>query len=230
MDKEKFKGIESFFSLVEKIARKYTFSGIEFEDLKQQGMLGLVEAFEACDPDRKKTFTAFAMRYIEGAIKHYIRDKSTLIRYPRWFRALSKKIENFIIEFQEKYNRFPNTKEIGNALNVQEEGVREFFRLKKMLYLQYFEEGESEENIDYNQLRAKIRHNRYESFKLPIEDVITLYNAIDKLSDLQKRIVYYIFFRGYTQKETAKEVGISQRHVSRVKKEALKKLKGELKD
>ncbi len=230
MEKEKFKGIESFFPLVEKIARKYTFSGVEFEDLKQQGMLGLVEAFEACDPDRKKTLTAFAMRYIEGAIKHYIRDKSTLIRYPRWFKALSKKIENFIVEFQEKYNRFPNIKEISDALNVQKEGIREFFRLKKILYLQYFEEGESEENIDYNQLRAKIKHNRYESFKLPIEDVITLYNAIDKLSDLQKRIVYYIFFRGYTQKETAKEVGISQRHVSRIKKEALKKLKGELKD
>ncbi len=230
MEKEKFKNIESFFPLVEKVIRKYRNSGVELDDLRQQGMLGLLEALEVFDPSKGKAIFSFVFKYIDGSIKHYLRDKASIIRHPRWFKALSRRIENFILEFKEKNGRGPTVEEISEHLNIQEEGIREFFRLKKLLYLQSLEEGEGSLNTDYNRLRAKIKHKVYESFKLPIEDVLTLYIAIDKLSDLKKKVIYYIFFQGYTQKETAEKVGISQRHVSRVKKEALQELKERLKE
>ncbi len=230
MEKEKFKDIETFFPLVEKIARKYKKSHIELDDLRQQGMVGLLEALRAYDPEREKTLFAFVSKYIEGSIRHYIRDKSTLIRYPRWFRALAKRIENFIVDFKEKSGRPPSISEIGESLNIQEDGIREYFRIKTLLYFQYFEDSENKQNIDYKSLRTKIRHKTYESFKLPIEDILTLYDAIDTLSELKKKVVYYIFFQGYTHKETAEEIGISERHVSRMKKEALNELKDKLKD
>ncbi len=230
MQKDKFENIERFFLLVEKIARKYTKSKVEFEDLRQQGMIGLLEAFEAYNPEEKETFPAYAAKYIDGAIKHYLRDKASLIRYPRWFKILARRITQFVLKFKEDHNRPPTIKEISNALNIQESGVKEFFRVKELLCLQHFDDKEYEEGIDYNKLKAKIKHNTYESFKLPIEDVLTLYNAIDKLSDLKKKVIDHLFFQGYSQREAAKKIGISERHISRVKKDALNDLKGELKD
>ncbi len=230
MEKEKFKDVETFFPLVEKIARKYKNSHIELDDLRQQGMVGLLEALRAYDPKREKTLFAFVSKYIEGSIRHYIRDKSALIRYPRWFRALAKRIENFIVEFKGKNGRVPSILEIGESLNIQESGIKEYFRVKTLLYFQYLEDSENGQSVDYRSLREKIKHRTYESFKLPIEDILILYDAMDTLSNLKKKVLYYIFFQGYTQKETAKEVGISERHVSRLKKEALDELKDKLKD
>jgi len=230
MKKRGFEGIEEFFPLVEKIARKYAKRGVDIDDLRQQGMIGLLNAFQLYDENRKETFGVFVSKHIDGAIKHYLRDKVSIIKYPRWFKTISYKIDKFILEFKEKYNRFPNVEEISEALNIQEKGVREFFRLRGILYVQSIDGEEDSLNFNYNLLKEKLKHREYESFKLPIEDIITLYSAIDKLSDLKKKVINYLFFQGYTQKEAADKIGISQRHLSRLKKQALNELKDKLKD
>ena len=63
---------------------------------------------------------------------------------------------------------------------------------------------------------------------MPIEDLIALELALNKLQDLQRKVVNYIFVKDLTQAKTAKKLSISQRQVSRIKNEALKTLKEEL--
>ena len=66
---------------------------------------------------------------------------------------------------------------------------------------------------------------RRESFALPIEDRIALYDALDKLSAFQRRLVYLLFFKELTQTEVADELGMTQKKVSRESIKALGKLK-----
>ena len=66
---------------------------------------------------------------------------------------------------------------------------------------------------------------RQESFALPIEDRITLYQALDKLSAFEKKLIYLLFFKDLTQSEVAQELGLTQKKVSRESIRALGRLK-----
>ena len=57
---------------------------------------------------------------------------------------------------------------------------------------------------------------------------LLLRQAIEELSDREKRILFLRFMTGKTQVEVAKEIGISQAQVSRVEKGALKRIKSKL--
>ena len=73
---------------------------------------------------------------------------------------------------------------------------------------------------------SKIRNLRYESFTLPIEDRIALQLAMKKLSDLQRKVIHMLFFKGMTQQQAAKALGINQRKVSRIRSDSLEEMKG----
>ena len=65
----------------------------------------------------------------------------------------------------------------------------------------------------------------YETFRLPIEDKLTLYNAFKKLTDIQQKVVHMIFYRDMTQQQVAVTLGLSQRQVSRVKASGVQMLR-----
>lgn len=77
--------VTSNMGLVEKAARRWTHQCQEpFEDLRQEGVFGLMKAVEAYDPEKGCAFSSFAMPYISGAIQHYLRDKGWgQVRPPR---------------------------------------------------------------------------------------------------------------------------------------------------
>ena len=58
-------------------------------------------------------------------------------------------------------------------------------------------------------------------------DEISIKDEIKKLDDRERNIMYLRFMQGKTQMEVAREVGISQAQVSRLEKNALKRIKGE---
>lgn len=59
---------------------------------------------------------------------------------------------------------------------------------------------------------------------------IALQEALNRLPDRERNIVELRFFKGRTQMEVANEVGISQAQVSRLEKNALKSMRGYLRD
>lgn len=63
---------------------------------------------------------------------------------------------------------------------------------------------------------------RMRSFHLAVEDRVTLEQAAAKLGELQRKVIDALFYRGLTQQQTAEELGMTQRSVSRVKIAALK--------
>jgi RNA polymerase sigma-B factor len=68
---------------------------------------------------------------------------------------------------------------------------------------------------------SKVKNLRYESFKLPIEDVITVQMSIEKMDQLQQQVIKLIYYEGLTQEETAERLGLNQRKVSRLMNKGL---------
>ena len=108
---------------------------------------------------------------------------------------------------------------------MQEEGVLEIIRVYGALDLHSLDEPFGDPRDSPAPDRTLMRSVRQETFTLPIEDRITLYQALGVLSDMQKKILYLLFFRDLTQQEVADEMGMTQRTVSREQTKALTRLK-----
>lgn len=192
----------------------------EWDDLVQVGYVGLMKAVDGYDPAQNVKFSTYAHHCITGELCHYLRDRVDLVRRPRWLSALSKQLSKYIESFSQQNNRLPSVSEIAQAQNLSVDGVQEVLRSRSVL------------SFDQSQPEAlaveKIRSLRYESFRLPIEDKITLMQALERLVTLERRVIYLFFYRDLTQGQIAGLTGLSPKKVSRVMHKGLEKLQAYL--
>jgi len=220
--------ITEYQPLVKSIAYKFINSGEPLEDLEQVGYIGLINAINLYNKNRGIKFTTYATWLISGEIRHYIRDKHQVIKIPSWMIKLNKKIDEFIISYKKKNNRFPSFSEISEKFNLTEEGIKEILKARDAVQIVSLDQEHRKYSSDSYPNMGKIRSKNYETFKLPMEDIITLKTAFSKLKKMQQKVIYYIFERDLTQTKTAYKLGISQRQVSRIKDSALKELKEDI--
>jgi len=217
--------ITEYQPLVKSIAYKFKNSGEPLEDLEQVAYIGLINALNLYSQKRGIKFITYATWLISGEIRHYIRDKHQVIKIPRWMLKLNKKIDEFIIFYKKVNNRFPSLSEISEEFNLTEEGIKEVLKARDAVQIVSLDQEQRKYSSDSYPKIEKIKSKNYETFKLPIEDIITLRNAMKNLKKLQRKVIYYIFEKDLTQTKIARKLGISQRQVSRIKDSALKELK-----
>ncbi|TFB08379.1 sigma-70 family RNA polymerase sigma factor [Candidatus Atribacteria bacterium MT.SAG.1] len=220
--------ITEYQPLVKSIAYKFKNSGEPLEDLEQLGYIGLINALNLYNQDRGAKFETYATWLISGEIRHHIRDKHQTIKIPRWMLELNKRIDEFIIYYKKENNRFPNISEISDEFNLTEESIKEILKARDAVQIISLDRERRKYNSDNYPKLERIKSKTYQSFKLPMEDIITLKIAFSKLKKLQRKVIYYIFKKDLTQTKIARQLGLSQRQVSRIKKSALKSLKQEL--
>lgn len=194
--------------------------GAEKEDLLQVGYIGLLNAIERFDPERGFRFSTYATHCVEGEIRHFLRDKSETIRRPRWVRRLSSQVAAFLETFQHDHQRLPSLGEISNALNIKEDGVKAILRARQPESL----DGE----VGQAMLRDQVKSARLVSFRLPVEDRISISQAFERLKELEQKVVYLFFVQDFTQKEIAGKLALPPRKVSRLMQKALGRLRGQL--
>lgn len=223
------KDIIRYRPLVRSIVSKYLNSGEPFEDLEQIGYLGLINAVNLFDKKRQVKFETYATWLINGEIRHYIRDKHSVLRIPQWVKDYNKKIDKFTATFRKENDSFPSISEIADYFNITEEGISEMLKGRNAVQVISLDQDARQEESNKNvPLLDQIKSKGYRSFQLPIEDVIQLKNSFSALKKLQKDVIYYLFFRDFTQTRTAKKLGLTQRQVSRVKQSALEELRKNL--
>lgn len=222
--------ILKFKPLVKNIAYKFKNSGEPLEDLEQLGYIGLINAINLYNQQRNVKFKTYASWFISGEIRHYIRDKHQTIRIPHWITELNRRIDEFIVKYKEETKQIPSLKKIAKEFNLTEEGVKEVLKARDVVHVVSIDKVNRNYDCNEYPVLEKIKNDHYKSFQLPIEDLIALELALNKLQNLQRKVINYIFMKDLTQAKTAGKLAISQRQVSRIKNEALKSLKEELED
>jgi len=211
-------------NLLHHILKRFAYAGDPYEDLLQVANLGLIKAAQRFDAERGVRFSTYATAIVDGELRHHLRD-SLLMKQPRWVKKVYHEIQAKSTELMHKLGRPPEVAELAQALNINEAGILEVMNLYARIDLhsrnEPFAPGELDEGAD-----PRIVHSlRQESFALPIEDRIALYDALDKLSALERRLIYLLFFKELTQTEVADELGLTQKKVSRESIKALGRLK-----
>ncbi|MBA7612345.1 RNA polymerase sigma factor SigF [subsurface metagenome] len=215
--------------LVKSIAYKFINSGEPLEDLEQLGYIGLINAINLYNQKKGVKFETYATWLISGEIRHYIRDRHQAIKIPSWMMKLNIKIDEFIISYKKENNKFPSLSEISEKFNLTEEGIKEILKAREAVQIVSLDQEHRKYSSNSYPNIEKIKSKNYETFKLPIEDIITLRTAFSKLKKLQRKVIYYIFEKDLTQTKIARRLSLSQRQVSRIKKSALKDLKENIK-
>ena len=112
--------------IVKKVARSLARRSTDpVEDITQVGSLGLIKAIDLYNPEISKNFKSYATYLITGEIRHYLRDRTTIIRAPREIKELSFRVHKLTLELTEKLGRIPTDKDIAQALQMPQEKVEE---------------------------------------------------------------------------------------------------------
>jgi RNA polymerase sigma-B factor len=211
-------------NLLHHILKRFAYSSDPYEDLLQVANLGLIKAAQRFDADRGVRFSTYATAIVDGELRHHLRD-SLLLRQPRWVKKIYREIQAKSNELMHKLGRPPQVSELAQALNINEAGILEVMNLYARIDLHSRNEPFAPSELDEGADPHVVHSLRQESFALPIEDRIALYDALDKLSAFQRRLIYLLFFKDLTQTEVAQELGLTQKKVSRESIKALGRLK-----
>lgn len=215
--------INGNLKLVLSILRKYNNRTDNLDDLFQIGCVGLIKAIDNFDLSHEVKFSTYAVPMILGEIKRYLRDNSSL-RVTRNLKDIAYKGLKAKEELTNKLNREPTVKEIADVLELNElEVIQAFEAVKDAVSMS---EPIYSDGGDTIYLEEQIADKKD---KIGQDMSIMLKEALNKLKDKEKYIIYKRYFEGITQMELSEEIGISQAQISRIEKNCLDNMKKILK-
>ena len=215
---------EKSLVIVKKIANTINpYTDVGYDDLTQIGSVGLMKAIESYKPEHKAKFNTYATYFIKGEIRHYLRDKSSLIRVPRDLQELLLKVSAATKELVEKGINDPSIDEIAEILSLPAdriEEVKNIENIKSSVSLDQYLKAD-EEDLS---LMDKIPAENYQELISKYENKILLKEVINKLPEDLKEIVEMNYFQDLSQREIAEKIHSSQMQVSRKLKKALNQM------
>jgi RNA polymerase sigma-B factor len=209
--------IEAHLPLVRSIARRYARSGEPLEDLVQAGTVGLIKAVDRFDPARDRDLAALARPSIEGEIRHHLRDGGAGPHVARTDRELGARLRTTRTTLTARLRREPTLAELAEAAGV--------------------DAGDAARALaagDAAQRPAALPGDEAARVPSPRTDTdaaearVLLQTGWDVLGERERRLLQLRYVEDRSQSEIARELGLSQAHVSRLLRAALDRLRAEV--
>ena len=209
--------------LIWSIVRRFKDRGYELEDLYQVAVMGFIKSIKKFDTNFEVKLSTYAVPYILGEIKRYIQTNGP-IKISRTIKELQYKI----VEQQKealKKGREISIEELAKELNVSKEEIIVALESNVTINSIYDSDSNKEDGLNIlDTLSTGIDEQTILTNKIAITELIK------NLKEKEKQVILLRYFRGKTQTEVGKIMGVNQVQISRIEKKVLELMKRKLTD
>ncbi len=205
--------------LIWSVVRRYYGRGVEPDDLYQLGCLGFLKAVQGFDPEFGTQFSTYAVPKIAGEIRRFLRDDGP-VKVSRGLKERGTGIRAARARLSTSLGREPTLSELAEDTGLSPEDIAAAETAIEPVVSLQAETGE-----DGLTLEGMLTVGNEEEGMV---ERLALRSAISALPEREQQVLLLRYYRGLTQTDTARVIGVSQVQVSRLERRALDRLRQEL--
>lgn len=207
---------EQYLYLAQAVARRFTGRGVDLDDLVQVASIALLHALERFDADKGLAFTTFAMPTLTGEVRNFLRDKSRLVRLPRRGSELLPRIARERESFWQEEAREPSVQELADRLRISPDDVIDALEMQRTTQAMSLDMTPTEDGPSLESLLGQ-EEGAYEA----IEANDMIIHMLSQLEGNSRYVIEQRFLQQRSQRDVAKDLGVSQMQISRLERRAL---------
>jgi len=227
-EKAKARMIRANLRFVVSVAKQYQNQGLSFNDLINEGNMGLIRAATRFDETKGFKFISYAVWWIRQAILQALAEQSRVVRLPLNKIGTLNKISKTISLLEKKFEREPTSEEIAKMMDTTETEVVDALKIsgRHLSIDAPFNIGDSNRLLDVlkNDSNAAPDQDLYEK-SLSKEIKV----ALSSLKEREKEVIILYYGIEQTQSLTLEEIGdilnLTRERVRQIKEKALKRLR-----
>lgn len=200
-------------ALCTRACKRFIRPGLDKADLYQIAAIGLIKACDRYDPAAATPFEPFAWLFIIGELMHFVRDHERLVRAPRQVRKMEKRVQHAQEILVARLQREPSIAEVAQYLEVKPQVVADACACRDRAV------AESLDALSPYEFKPQTWRADEP------ENTLVIREALSQLTGTERAIVLALYAGGYSQLELADRLGYSRRHISRLHRRALKKMR-----
>ena len=202
--------------LVAAIAKRFLYRGVEMDDLKQLGSIGLLKAIRRFDVTQNVCFSTYAVPLIAGEIKRYLRDDG-IIKFSRSAKQRAAAVSRALAEEPDLC-----IDALAERLCVSREDLA-------------VAQASASSVVSLDEPLSKEGDSRYERTGTETEEEscvqrLSLDAALSNLPERERRLIRLRYQEDKTQAEVGRILGVSQVQISRMEKKILSVLRDRMRD
>lgn len=201
--------------LIWSVVRRYYGRGVDPEDLYQLGCLGFLKAVQGFDFSYGTCFSTYAVPKIAGEIRRFLRDDGA-IKVGRSLREQAQTLYTLRQRLRQQLGREPLLSELSEAAGLTAEEIAQVDLATDA------PDSLQRETADGLTVEGTLGTEAPEDSMV---ERIALREAIDQLPEKERMTILLRYFKGLTQDQTARILGVSQVQVSRLERRGLKRLR-----
>lgn len=215
--------IEGCLPLARRTAMRFANRGEDLDDLTQVALVAAIKAADRFDTERGESFLHYVLPTMVGELKRHFRDRGWMIRVRRQLQETHMEISRAVPTLSQTLRRVPTVADLAEHLKISTDQVSaglECARAYRAYSLNAPVRGSADVDVELGDLVGGVDRD----LEL-VPERQALWQAVSGLPAREQKILILRYFGNMTQSEIAKNVGVSQMHVSRLLNQSLHKLR-----